>query len=259
LPHFHGRAASFRRDEETTMGLRGPDDTVQTAKRFYKTVAVEATDDGFAVRLDGRSPKSPGGVPLVLPTRPLADLVAGEWAAQQEFILLAAMPATRLAFTALEKTAGVRAGLADEFARYAGSDALCYFADQPDELIARQTRSWEPVLAWGEGEGLIFERASGIVHRAQPAPTLARARELAEALDDFQLIALLSATSLFGSALLALAVQRGRLTGEEAHDLARLDEAFQEERWGVDEEAAERTANRLAEARMLGDWFAALR
>ncbi|MCE3290096.1 MAG: ATPase [Caulobacter sp.] len=242
------------------MALKGPDDTVQTARRFYKAVTVEPSHGGFAVLLDGRSPKSPGGLAMVVPTRALAELVAEEWARQEEFILMARMPATRLAFTALEKTAPSRAALAEEFARYAGSDALCYFADQPSELIARQTAAWEPVLQWAEEEhNLAFERAAGVIHRPQPARTLEQARALALAMDDFSLIALLSATSLFGSALLALAVQRGRLSGEEAHDLARVDEAFQEERWGVDEEAAERTANRLAEAHMLGAWFAALR
>lgn len=242
------------------MALKGPDDTVQTARRFYKAVTVEPSHGGFAVLLDGRSPRSPGGLAMVAPTRALAELVAEEWARQEEFILMAKMPATRLAFTALEKTAPSRAALAEEFARYAGSDALCYFADQPDELIARQTAAWEPVLQWAEEEHkLAFERAAGVIHRPQPTRTLEQARALALAMDDFSLIALLSATSLFGSALLALAVQRGRLTGEAAHDLARVDEAFQEERWGVDEEAAERTANRLAEARMLGAWFAALR
>lgn len=242
------------------MALKGPDDTVQTPRRFYKAVTVAPSDGGFAVLLDGRSPKSPGGLSLVAPTRTLAELVAEEWGRQEEFILMARMPATRLAFTALEKTAPSRDALAEEFARYAGSDALCYFADQPEELIARQTAAWEPVLRWAEAEhNLAFERAAGVIHRPQPVRTLEQARALALAMDDFELIALLSATSLFGSALLALAVQRGRLTGEEAHDLARVDEAFQEERWGVDEEAAERTANRLAEARMLGAWFAALR
>jgi chaperone required for assembly of F1-ATPase len=240
--------------------MRGPDDTVQTARRFYKAVSAEPVDGGHAVRLDGRSPKSPGGLPLVLPTLALAELVAGEWAAQKDFILLGAMPATRLAFTAMEKTAGAREGLAEEVARYAGSDALCYFADAPASLAERQARVWGPILDWAEAElGLRLERAAGIVHRTQPAESLERARAHAAELDDFNLIALAHATALFGSAVLALAVQRGRLTGEEAHDLARLDEAFQEELWGIDAEAADRTAGRRAEAAMLGDWFAALR
>lgn len=240
--------------------MRGPDDTVQTARRFYKAVEVQPDEGGHAVRLDGRSPKSPGGRSLILPTPGLARVVADEWDRQAEFIRLAEMPATRLAFTALEKTADVRDGLADEYARYAGSDALCYFADSPEALVAEQTAAWGPVLDWAEADhGLRLERTAGIIHRAQPIESLNRARELALSEDDFGLIGLVHATTLFGSAVLALAVRRGRLTGDEAHDLARLDEAFQERLWGVDAEAAERTANRLAEARMLHAWFSSLK
>ncbi|MNI93338.1 hypothetical protein D3C73_1512720 [compost metagenome] len=59
--------------------------------------------------------------------------------------------------------------------------------------------------------------------------------------------------------MLGLAVQRGALSGEAALDLSRLDEAFTEERWGVDEEAAARTAAHRAEAALLQRWFEALR
>ena len=81
---------------------------------------------------------------------------------------------------------------------------------------------------------------------------------LALDLDDFGLSALAHAAGLFGSAVLALALQRGRLSGQAAHDLARLDEAWQEKQWGVDGEAAIRTEGRLAEALWLERWFRAL-
>jgi chaperone required for assembly of F1-ATPase len=192
--------------------MRGPEETVQAARRFYKAVTVEAVPGGFAVKLDGRSPKSPGGLPMILPTQALAELIAGEWGGQGEFILLGAMPATRLAFTAIERTAGVRVGLAAEVARFAGSDALCYFADAPVELIARQHAAWGPLLDWAESALAIpLVRAEGIIHRAQPPESIARVKSLALDLDDFNLIALTHATALFGSAVLALALQRGRL------------------------------------------------
>lgn len=234
-------------------------DTVQLMRRFYKDVSVAPADGGFAVLLDGRTPRSPAGVPLVAPTPDLAALLGEEWAAQEEHIQFAAMPATRLAFTALEKTAAARDAVAEEIARYAGSDVLCYFAEHPAELHQRQAREWGPVLDWAEQAlGLRLERAAGIVHRPQPPETLARVRDLAAAGDDFSLSGLAHATALLGSAILALAVQRGRLDGEGAYELSRLDEAFQEERWGVDDEAAQRTGALRAEAALMGRWFRAL-
>jgi chaperone required for assembly of F1-ATPase len=187
-------------------------------------------------------------------------VVADEWAAQGEFIAFPAMPATRLAFTALDRVPAARAALAAEVSRYAGADLLCYYAEAPEALLLRQTQRWGPLLDWAEAElGLRFERAAGVVHRPQPPETLARVEALAAELDDWGLTGLSYAAPLFGSAVLALAVQRARLTGDDAFEASRVDETYQEEFWGVDAEAAERTANMRSEAVMLGHWFAALR
>ena len=234
--------------------------TVQHIKRFYKAVDIAASGDGWAVQLDGRTARTPDRAPLILPTEALARLVADEWAAQAEHILFGTMPATRLAFTALDRAPGAHDALADEVARYAGSDLLCYFAEAPPALLARQTAAWSPVLDWAEAElGLRFHRVAGIVQRAQPPETLARVRELAAALDPFGLTALAYAAPLFGSAVLSLAVERAHLSGVDAFTLSRLDEIHQEEAWGVDAEAAERTSAMAVEADTLERWFAALR
>jgi chaperone required for assembly of F1-ATPase len=50
-----------------------------------------------------------------------------------------------------------------------------------------------------------------------------------------------------GSALIALALLRGRLTGEEAWQAAHVDENWNMEQWGRDELALERRAFRFAE------------
>ncbi|ATQ42598.1 ATP12 family chaperone protein [Caulobacter mirabilis] len=233
---------------------------VQRPKRFYKTVTVGPLDGGFAPLLDGRAPKTPAGQRLVLPSEALAALVAEDWDAQTDEIDVARMPAMRMAATALDRVSQAREDVAEEVVRYAGSDLICYFAEHPAGLIAEQEIRWGTLLAWAEVElGLKLERAEGVLHRPQASGALDRARTLALSLDDFGLTALAHATALFGSAVIALALQRGEITGQEAHDLARLDEAWQEERWGVDYEAADRTAARLAEALLLERWFKALR
>jgi chaperone required for assembly of F1-ATPase len=235
-------------------------DALYRPKRFWTEVAVAPADAGFAVKLDARTARTPGGKPLVLPTEALAQLVAGEWRGVEEYLEVGHMPATRLAFTTLDAVAQTREAVAAETARYAGSDLLCYFADEPQVLLERQARSWGPLLDWAESElGLKFVRASGIMHQAQPIETLELAEALALRMDDFQLSALSWATALFGSAVLALALQRGRLDGDQAFDLSRLDETFQAEQWGVDEEAALREAKLREEARLLERWFVALK
>lgn len=238
---------------------KGFRESEERLKRFWKTADVAPGEGGWAVILDGRTPKTPAHAQLILPTEAAARLAAGEWATQGEFIEPASMPATRLAATAIDRVGAAREPVADEVAAFAGSDVLCYLAEAPASLVERQAREWTPWRDWAARELAVELHATeGIAHRAQAPQALDRVRALALGLDDFALTGLATATSLFGSAVLALAVQRGALTGEAAFDLSRLDEAFQEERWGVDAEAAEAVARRRAEADLLDRWFRAL-
>ncbi|MBN9464528.1 ATP12 family protein [Brevundimonas sp.] len=229
--------------------------------RFWKDVGVSPADGGgWAVTLDGRTPKTPAKAPLVLPTEAAARLVADEWAAQGEFLDPHSMPATRLASTAIDRVGQARDAVAEEIAAYAGSDAICYLAEHPTPLVEQQRREWTPWRDWAARElGVRLEPVEGVVHRAQSPEAIARVKALALQLDDFRLTGLATATPLLGSAVLGLALERGALTGEAAFDLSRIEEDFQEGQWGVDAEAEERTAARRSEANLLDRWFRALR
>ena len=238
---------------------RGFKEPGEKPRRFYKAVETAPGEEGFVVLLDGRAVRTPGGARLVLPTAAAAQQVAEDWAAQGEFIEMGAMHAQRLANTAVDAVPAAREPTADSVAGFAASDLLCYRAEAPEALVLRQAERWDPLLERARAElGLDFACVGGIIHRPQPEATLARVRSYALGLDDFRLAGLAFGTALFGSAVLGLAVARGWLSGEAAFDLSRLDEAWQEEHWGVDEEAAERTARLAGEARMLGRWFEAL-
>lgn len=228
-------------------------------RRFWKEATVAPDRAGWGVRLDGRPLRTPGKRALTLPSPAAAGLIAGEWNAQDETLDAETMPASRLANTAIDHVAGAREPVAEEITAFAGSDALCYLADGPATLVERQTREWAPWRAWAATELVVdLQPTDRLCHLAQNPGALARVRGTALALDDFALTGLAAATPLLGSAILALALQRGALSGETAFDLSRLDEAFQEERWGVDAEAAARTAARRAEAALLDRWFRAL-
>jgi chaperone required for assembly of F1-ATPase len=243
-----------------TLDLRkGFHEPQEKPRRFYKAVTVVEVDGGHGIRLDGRNLKTPRAAPLILPTRAVADQIATEWDAQTDVIEMATMHATRLANTAIETIGGSRDGVADQIADYAASDLVCYFAEAPATLVRRQSEAWEPVLSRAEAEeGLQFERCIGIVHRPQPPQTLTRVREIALSLDDFALAGLAFAVPLYGSAVLSIAVLRGWLNGDEAFDLSRVDEAFQEDQWGIDAEAAERVARLRVEASRVDQWFRGL-
>jgi chaperone required for assembly of F1-ATPase len=242
---------------EYARGVKGEID--QRPKRFYEKVEYASDEAAWVVTLDARALLTPAGKRLHLPTEPLAALIAEEWRAQGERIDLASMFNTRRAYGVTDRTSDARGNLVDQVVRYAGTDLVCYLADLPVELRSRQERAWDPMRAWAaEQLGVRLTSVSGILPVDQPAESLKALRRHAEALDDFRLDVLVTATSMFGSAVLGLAVERGRLSAEEALDLSSVDEQFQNEQWGEDGEAAKRLQALRSEARALDHWLAAL-
>ena len=233
---------------------------LQLPKRFYKTATVSEADGGFGVLLDERPVRTPAGAALSLPTRALAEAIASEWAAQDELIDIPNMTLTRLANVAIDRTPETRAALADEVVNYCGTDLLCHLAEAPATLVEKQEASWRPVRDWaGKTLDVVLVPVAGIVAVPQPPASLEAAGKHAAALDDFRLTGLAHALGLYGSALLALAVEQDELTAMDALEMSRIDEVWQAEQWGVDEEAREAYAARKHDAEALAEWFDGLR
>jgi chaperone required for assembly of F1-ATPase len=216
-------------------------------RRFYQKAGVEEAEGGFRVVLDGRPVRTPARGFLIAPSRQLAQAVAVEWDAQGETIDPATMPVTRLANSIIDGVAAAPRLVAADVEKYLGSDLLFYRADGPQRLVERQAPLWDPVLAWAREElGARFILAQGVVHAAQPEGAIAAARA-AIPTDPWRLGAVHVITTLTGSALLALALLRGRLTADEAWAAAHVDEDWNMEQWGRDEIALARRAARRAE------------
>ncbi|NSY39822.1 ATP12 family chaperone protein [Leisingera sp. ANG59] len=207
-------------------------------KRFWKAVTVAETGDGFAVELDGRRVKTPAKAPLAVPTREMAEAIAAEWDAQTESVDPKSMPCTRSANAAIDKVAHQHSEVAAMLAEYGDSDLLCYRADSPVELAARQAAEWDPVLDWAAAElGVRLQPRTGVLHQSQEAAALALLAEKTHALTSFQLAAFHDLVGISGSLILGFAAASGWRSAEEIWLLSRLDERWQEEQWGVDEEA----------------------
>ena len=218
----------------------------QLPRRFYRSAGVGEWKGEFRLLLDGRPARTPARHPLAVPTRALAQALADEWEAQREHIDPAKMPLTRLVNSILDGVKTAAAPVEAEIAKYFASDLLFYRADVP-ALAVRQAALWDPVLAWAhEALGANFLLAEGVVFVEQPPAALAAARRSIPK-DPWQLGALLSMTTLTGSALLALAVLRGRLGIDDAWHAAHVDEDWNFEQWGEDAIALERRAFRFAE------------
>ncbi len=210
-------------------------------KRFYESVGVAADGPVFLVTLDGRPLRTPGKNPLRLPTAHLAEAIGVEWSAQREEIRPLEMPMMRFAATTIDRVSSRRDEVIAEIAGYGGSDLLCYRADAPEELAARQEQAWQPLLDGCRARhGVALRVTAGVRHVPQDEAALATLREAVASHDDWGLMSLHAVTTASGSLVIALALIGGDIGPDRAWEAGHLDEAFQAERWGEDAEAAAR-------------------
>jgi chaperone required for assembly of F1-ATPase len=216
-------------------------------KRFYASAGIAETDGGYAVTLDGKPIKTPSGRQVIVPVRSIAEAIAAEWNAQSEIIDPLTMPLTRFANSVVQGVVDKVNAVADDVAKYLGSDLLFYRAGHPETLVGREAERWDPILFWAaDALGAHFILAEGVVHVRQPDAAIAAARATLPT-DPWQIAALHVITSLTGSALLALALFHGVIDQDQAWAAAHVDEDWNAEKWGVDEEVASRRATRLVD------------
>lgn len=209
-------------------------------KRFWASGAVVEAEGGYTVELDGRRVKTPAKAALILPTRAMAQAVADEWDAQEKEVNPGTMPFTRSANAAIDKVARQHAEVADMLADYGDSDLLSYRAAHPEALQQRQAEHWDPALDWAaEALGARLFAVVGVLHQPQPEDAIQSLRDRVHALSDFQLAAFHDLVSLSGSLILGFAAAQDWRSADEIWTLSRLDELWQIEQWGHDDEAHE--------------------
>ena len=217
--------------------------SARSGKGVAFKVTVAQGDGGFAVRVNGKSARTPAGSALVLPTRALAEAIAGELRARPPGRRrgFEAVPNLRLAASALDRVAGRRGQVVDEILAFAATDLLCYRALRPPELAARQSALFQPLIEWAEARyAARLAVTTGIVPVVQSAAAMAALRDAVAAFDDMALAGLFAAARTSGSLVVALALAQGEIDAGRAFEVSQLEASLQMERWGEDEEAARR-------------------
>ena len=225
-------------------------------KRFWKQVSTLAEENGWAIRLDERAIRTPARAVLVVPTEALANAIAEEWRSLEGEIDPRAMPLTGLANAAIDRIAPDRLAFASGLSKYGEADLACYRSEWPPELVSRQQASWGELLAWGRRRyDVDFSTTTGLLHVPQPRATIDRLGQAVAELDAFHLAGLSPLVSTGGSLVAALAVLEKTIGAETAWEAVSIDERWQLEQWGGDEEAVAALENRrrdfLAGARFL--------
>lgn len=216
-------------------------------KRFYVSAGIGEADGGHTVTLDGKPIRTPSGGIVILPARSLAEAIAAEWNAQSDLIDPLTMPLTRFANSVVQGVIGNAEAVADDVTKYFASDLMFYRAGHPEGLVAREAAHWDPVLFWAaETLGAHFILAEGVVHVRQPEQAIAAARAVLPT-DPWAIAAIHVITTLTGSALLALALFHDVIDQGQAWASAHVDEDWNAEQWGIDEEMAARKAAKLVD------------
>ena len=225
-------------------------------KRFWKTAEANPVDGGWIITLDRRPVKTPGRASLIVPTEALARAIAEEWARMDGEVDPGAMPLTAIANAAIDRVAPGREASAAGLARYGESDLICYRAEGPQGLLARQEASWGALLAWARRRyDVDFATTHGLTPVTQPPVTVERLAHAVGTLDPFRLAALSPLVTIGGSLIIALAVLEKAVGCDQAWDAVSVDEHWQLEQWGADAVAeaalADRRRDFLAAARFL--------
>jgi chaperone required for assembly of F1-ATPase len=204
-------------------------------KRFYADVSACPVGNGWQVQLDARGVRTAGGLPQIVPTPALADLLAAEWRTQGDEIDPRTFIMRDMADYAIDLVARERPQTVAKLLTYGESDTLCYRADPDEPLYQRQRALWEPLVTAAEARlGVSFKRVSGILHRAQPPETLAALHKVLAARDDFVLAGLVNLASLSASLIVALAALEPDADAAALFSAANAEEDWQAELWGWD-------------------------
>ncbi|WP_457649131.1 ATP12 family chaperone protein [Profundibacter sp.] len=208
------------------------------AKRFWKTATVEKAGDGYQVLLDGRKLRTPVKCELIVPSREMAEAIAAEWDAQEEKIDPMTMPVTRSANAAIDKVGPMHAEVAALVSEYGGTDLLCYRAESPEGLVKRQSEAWDPLLEWAADTlSAPLKPTTGVMHVEQDAAALENLAKRVSDMDNFQLAAFHDLVGMSGSLIIGFATIHGFLPVPELWRRSRIDEDWQIEQWGEDDEA----------------------
>ncbi|MCH9765150.1 MAG: ATPase [Alphaproteobacteria bacterium] len=226
-------------------------------KRFYKMAQVHPENAGFAVRLDGRTLRTPAHHAVVLPTEALAAAVAKEWQSQGDVIDPGTMPLTKLCNSTLDGVVPKRQMVIEDIAKYAGHDAICYRSEDQTGLAAKQVSVWDPIINWAEAKlGVRWRCTGGVMPVTQSPEANVVVQSALDGFGPFQLASLHEMTVLTGSALLPLAYADDVLDLETLWSAANLDENWQIATWGEDGEAKARREARWADLQAADRLFA---
>ncbi|KAL5038582.1 hypothetical protein BDV3_006284 [Batrachochytrium dendrobatidis] len=229
--------------------------TSKQFNRFWKSVSLGTTSDGFVLLLDGRILKTPDGNQVVIPlSRPaFAALTAAEWEGQDKVLKSHSLPLTSIIVRAVDtfKDDSIRQGVIDTMLKYVHTDSICYQQSYPSSLVELQKCYWNPLVDWlKEAHNIDIVTTEGIISVTQSDAVMDKLREIIQGYDNIKLAAFEKAVMRSKSFIIGLALMEGEISVEFATTAGRLEVIHQIEKWGEVEDSHDTDREDLA--RQLG-------
>ena len=217
-------------------------------RRNWIKTSIEPIGTLFAICLDETHLLTPKKNKVLVPTQRLAFAVAEEWDRQRDIIEPSEMPYSRLANSAIDRVKANFDSIVQDLASYGDTDLLCYRAEVPEELVLLQKRLWDPILIWAKSElGIQLKVNQGVIYKSQNIAQREKIFQEISSYDNFMLTGFYDLVTISGSVLVALAVHRNFISPEEGIDISFLDEDWQRQKWGEDEESTVNKSNKLTD------------
>jgi len=211
-------------------------------KKFWDKVSIKKiSSDSFCIMLDNRILKTPLKRELVLPNLNLAQEIVKEWDQDSKNINADLMIFYGLISTSLDKIIDNKNVYINDILDYIDTDLICYRAENPKELVELQKNKWDPIILLLEKYiGTKVQVFQGVLPKKQHTTVHYRLNNLINRFDIFEISALHRITNITGSIFLSLSVLKKDISKNEMFELSFLDELWQAENWGFDEETSQK-------------------
>lgn len=211
---------------------------VDSLKRDWNLTLGRTDDDkDYTIKLNNSSLKTPLKNLLRIHDETLALAIANEWKSKAGLkkIDLKTMHLTTMAYEAIDNPFNEsKEVVINSIIEYLKFDTVRFRDVENEELLAKQSRHWDPLIGWFELNcncHLPIEYGGIISTGVLPSSTQEVMRRNLGSLARWPLIGVRHMTTNLKSYVLARALTERFLKVEQAVDLARLETRFQTEKW----------------------------
>lgn len=209
-------------------------------KKFWKKIEIrQSSSKKFHLLLDNKKLTTPMKKELVLPSEILVNEVLREWDQNSDNINIDDLVFYGVLSTAIDKVNLKKDAYVNDIIDFIDTDLICYRAESPNDLIALQNKSWNPILLLIEKYiDVKIKVFKGVMPSNQDQKVHTEIKKLISNLSDVQISVLHRITNLIGSIFLSLCILKKDLLKEDAFECSFLDELWQAKNWGHEEDAS---------------------